>query len=252
MDGFTHMNPEGRPRMVDVTHKPPTARRAVARGSVKMRPETLEAIREGQIAKGDVLAVAQVAGVMGAKQTGAWIPMCHPLPISGCDLRFRLNAVLSQVEIEATVSVNGPTGVEMEALTAVSAAALTIYDMAKALDKAMTIGPCYLVAKEGGKSGPYHQFRAQVETLHAEGRLQARLELPRGAQIQLVPSGEEPLVDRPAIRLTLEDLQALAPGVCLEAGEVRLEVRFAREHGWLVEVDDPGVLQPGDWIIQAS
>ena len=214
-----------------------------------MGVETLDAIQAGQIGKGDVLAVAQVAGIMGAKQTGTWIPMCHPLPISGCDLRFRLNFALSQIEIEATVSVNGPTGVEMEALTAVSAAALTIYDMAKAIDKAMTIGPAYLVSKEGGKSGPYSHFRAQVEHLSGEG---GTLELAHGAQVQLVPHGEAPDTDRPAIRLNVESLKSLSPGASLEAGAIRLEVLFAREHGWLVTVNDPGPLRLGDWIAQVG
>lgn len=245
---FTHMNAEGRARMVDVTGKPASARVAVARGTLTMSRETLHAIKAGAVSKGDVLAVAQVAGVMAAKKTGEWIPMCHPLPIAGVDLHFRLNERLCQVEIEARVSVNGPTGVEMEAMTAVSAAALTIYDMAKALDKGMTLGPIHLLSKEGGKSGPYHHFRAQVSHLVGDARW---LELKAESQIQLLAEGAEADPDRPAVWLALSDLNALDPGACLEAGPVRLEVLYAREHGWVAEVNDGGPLRPGDWLEQA-
>lgn len=153
---LTHFDEEGRARMVDVSDKAETARMAVARGSITMKPETFERIRSGLIAKGDVLAVAQVAGIMAAKQTSQIIPMCHPLPITGVKLRFNLEEP-GDVNIEAIVKVNGKTGVEMEALTAVSVAALTIYDMCKAIDKTMTIGGIYLVEKQGGKSGHYRR-----------------------------------------------------------------------------------------------
>lgn len=119
-----------------------------------MAPETLSAIKAGTIRKGDVLAVAQVAGIMAAKQTSSWIPMCHPLPLTGVDIRFMDNNK-DELYIEATVSTTGKTGVEMEALTAVSAAALTVYDMCKALQKDMIIGPTMLVSKSGGKNGDY-------------------------------------------------------------------------------------------------
>lgn len=239
---FTHLNAEGRARMVDVTGKPATDRTAVARSVVKMRPATLDAIRQNAIAKGDVLGVAQVAGIMAAKHTGAWIPMCHPLPITGADLHFRLNEALSQVEIEARVRTHGPTGVEMEALTAASAAALTIYDMAKALDKTMSIGPTWLVSKEGGKSGSFHHFRAQVTALAGS----AHLTLHVGDQVQLMPQDGEPNPDLPAVFLNAPDLEALAPGACLEAGPLRLEVLYARERGWLAEVNAAGLLRHGD------
>lgn len=151
---LTHFDEEGRARMVDVSDKAETARVAVAQGKVLMKPETLERIRSGQIAKGDVLAVAQVAGIMAAKQTSQLIPMCHPLAITGAKLSFKL-VEPGEIDIEANVKVHGKTGVEMEALTAVSVAALTIYDMCKAIDKSMTIGDIYLVEKLGGKSGHF-------------------------------------------------------------------------------------------------
>ncbi len=148
--------------MVDVTDKQATARVAVAQGKVWMLPETLEKIQEGRIAKGDVLAVAQVAGVMGAKRTPDVIPMCHPLLLSGVDVNFSENSDMNDsgrcsITIEATVKTTGNTGVEMEAMTAVSVAALTIYDMCKAVDKGMEFGEIFLVSKSGGKSGMYQR-----------------------------------------------------------------------------------------------
>lgn len=154
MEELTHFDEDGRARMVDVSDKAETARMAVARGKITVKPETFERIRSGLIAKGDVLAVAQVAGIMAAKQTSQIIPMCHPLMITGAKLRFNL-VEPGEVNIEAIVKVNGKTGIEMEALTAVSVAALTIYDMCKAIDKTMTIGDIYLVEKQGGKSGHF-------------------------------------------------------------------------------------------------
>ncbi|NQX47378.1 cyclic pyranopterin monophosphate synthase MoaC [Paenibacillus tritici] len=151
---LTHFNEQGRARMVDVSDKEVTKRTAAARSLVRMAPETLSAIKAGTIRKGDVLAVAQVAGIMAAKQTSSWIPMCHPLPLTGVDIRFSDNSK-DELYIEATVSTTGKTGVEMEALTAVSAAALTVYDMCKALQKDMIIGPTLLVSKSGGKNGDY-------------------------------------------------------------------------------------------------
>lgn len=143
--------------MVDVTTKNETVRVAVARGEVLMRPETLLAIRDGGIAKGDVLAVAQVAGILAAKQTGSLIPMCHPLFITGADISFVLDEAGSSVKIQATVKTTGKTGVEMEALTAVSIAGLTIYDMCKAIDKGIVIDNIRLVEKTGGKSGRFER-----------------------------------------------------------------------------------------------
>ncbi|AFV10411.1 molybdenum cofactor biosynthesis protein C [Thermacetogenium phaeum DSM 12270] len=157
MADLTHFNREGRARMVEVGEKPTTTREAVARGTVFMQPETLELIKSGGIAKGDVLGVAQIAGIMGAKRTSILIPMCHPLFLSGIDLNFRADPERSAVEIEARVRCQGKTGVEMEALTAVSIAALTIYDMCKAVDRGMAIGEIRLIEKTGGKSGTYRR-----------------------------------------------------------------------------------------------
>ena len=158
MPEFSHFNDQGRARMVDVTEKAPTFRRAAAAGEVHVSKETLDAIREGKLKKGDVLAVAQVAGIQAAKHCWELIPMCHPVPLTGVDIRFSLVEDPCRVEILAEVSCTGPTGVEMEALTAVSAAALTIYDMCKALQKDMRIEHIRLLAKSGGRSG---DFRAE-------------------------------------------------------------------------------------------
>jgi cyclic pyranopterin phosphate synthase len=141
--------------MVNVSAKPDTERVATARGRVLMRPETLALVQRGAMGKGDVLAVAQVGGVMAAKSTGSLIPLCHPLPITGVDLSFRFDHAESAIEIEATARVVGKTGVEMEALTAVAVAALTIYDMCKAVDRAMVISEIRLIHKAGGKSGEF-------------------------------------------------------------------------------------------------
>ena len=140
MSDLTHINAQGRARMVDVSAKDVTAREARAEGEVRMRPETVAIIRDGRAAKGDVLAVAQVAGIMGAKATSTVIPLCHPLPLSGVDLAFQLDVEGGRVLIQASVRTTARTGVEMEALTAVSLAALTVYDMCKAVDKEMVIG----------------------------------------------------------------------------------------------------------------
>lgn len=150
---LSHFDDAGRARMVDVTGKAETQRVAVARGRVVMLPETLALIVAGKMGKGDVLTVAQVAGIMGTKRTPDLIPMCHPLPITGVELRFDIDELASSVEIEATVRTAGKTGVEMEALTAVSIAALTIYDMCKAVDRGMRIEAIRLAHKSGGKSG---------------------------------------------------------------------------------------------------
>lgn len=150
---FTHFNEQGRARMVDVSEKASTLRTAAAAGRVKMLPSTVEAIRTGGAPKGDVLAVAQVAGIMAAKRTWELIPMCHPLQLTGVDVRFELTE--DTVEIRAEVRCKGETGVEMEALTAVSAAALTVYDMCKALQKDMEITDIRLLSKSGGKSGDF-------------------------------------------------------------------------------------------------
>lgn len=150
---LSHIDSTGSARMVDVSHKPDTERVAVAAGEVHMRPETLALIRAGQIKKGDVLTVAQIAGVMAAKRTWELIPLCHPLPLSHIDVRCELRDDLPGVAITASVRTTSKTGVEMEALTAVSVAALTIYDMAKAVEKTMRITNVRLVEKHGGMSG---------------------------------------------------------------------------------------------------
>jgi cyclic pyranopterin phosphate synthase len=155
MTELTHIDASGRARMVDVSDKDVTRREATARAIVNMQPETARLIASGGVSKGDVLAVAQVAGVMGAKRTPDLIPMCHPLPISGVDLRFDLDVERARLEIQATVRVTSRTGVEMEALTAASIAALTVYDMCKAVDREMSIGNVELLHKLGGKSGEY-------------------------------------------------------------------------------------------------
>ena len=150
---LSHVDERGRARMVDVGSKPDTERIAVAKGEIIMRPETLALIQEGGIPKGDVLAVAQVAGVMAAKRVAELIPMCHPLLLTHVQVDFAPDEERSLIEIAATVKTTGKTGVEMEALTAVSVAALTIYDMCKAVDRAMRITNVRLVRKSGGKSG---------------------------------------------------------------------------------------------------
>ena len=157
MADFTHFNDEGRARMVDVGEKPVTVRTAVAAARVLVNEQTFELIKTGGMKKGDVLTVAQVAGVMGAKRTPDLIPMCHPILIDGINLSLHLDEQRRSVEIEAAVSCAGRTGVEMEALTAVSTAALTVYDMCKAVQKDMVISDIRLVRKTGGVHGDYER-----------------------------------------------------------------------------------------------
>jgi cyclic pyranopterin phosphate synthase len=157
MEKFTHIDARGRARMVDVTGKPLTLREAVARGSVYMKPETLRLIQDKKVPKGDVLCVSRVAGVMAAKKTSELIPMCHPLGITSIDIDLNINGAGNTIDIEARVKITGRTGVEMEAMTAVSVAALTIYDMCKAVDKEMVISEIMLVEKSGGKSGLFRR-----------------------------------------------------------------------------------------------
>ena len=152
---LTHFDDQGRAHMVDVSDKPVTARIAVARGAVKMSPETLALITEGRAKKGDVLGVARLAGIMAAKKTADLIPLCHPLPITKVSLDLTPDPGLPGIVVEATVKTSGQTGVEMEALTAVSVACLTIYDMVKAVEKSMSIEGIRLILKDGGKSGRY-------------------------------------------------------------------------------------------------
>jgi cyclic pyranopterin phosphate synthase len=152
---LTHVDEEGRIKMVGVGHKPATERVAIAKGEVRMKPETLRLIAAGDAPKGDVLTTAQIAGIMAAKRTHELIPLCHPLPLTKVDVGFELDEKASRIEITATARCTGQTGVEMEALTAVSAAALTIYDMAKAVERTMRIGEIRLVHKSGGKSGEW-------------------------------------------------------------------------------------------------
>ena len=150
---LTHLDEHGRARMVDVGHKPDTERIAIARGEVHMKKATLELIRAGQIKKGDVLTIAQIAGITAAKRTSDLIPLCHPLPLTKVDVDLTLDDLLPGVIITATAQTIGKTGVEMEALTAVSVAALTVYNMAKAAEKTMRIQNIRLLEKHGGQSG---------------------------------------------------------------------------------------------------
>lgn len=150
---FTHLNDDGRGKMVEVSQKTDTKRCAVAKGKILMKEETVEKIKQNSVKKGDVLSIAQIAGIMGAKKTSELIPLCHPLMLTGIDMKLTLEE--DGVDIEAEVKTVGKTGVEMEALTAVSTAALTIYDICKAVDKGMTITEIRLMMKVGGKSGKY-------------------------------------------------------------------------------------------------
>jgi cyclic pyranopterin phosphate synthase len=154
---LTHINKEGHARMVDVSEKEDTTREAIAKGSIVMKKETLERIKLGTIKKGDVLSVAQVGGIMACKNTFNIIPMCHQIMISGCDISFKLDFENNKIDITATSKTVGKTGVEMEALTAVSIAALTIYDMCKAIDKEMVVENIMLIKKSGGKSGLFER-----------------------------------------------------------------------------------------------
>ncbi len=155
MSGLTHFDSDGQAHMVDVSDKPVTARIAVAEGHVRMNRKTLALITEGRAGKGDVLGIARIAGIMGAKKTADLIPLCHPLPITKVALELTPDGDLPGIQITATVKTGGQTGVEMEALTAVSTAALTVYDMVKAVQKDMEIGSIRLTLKDGGKSGRF-------------------------------------------------------------------------------------------------
>jgi cyclic pyranopterin phosphate synthase len=155
---LSHLNDKGEARMVDVSAKDVTARTAIAEGFVTMLPETLDLILEGKAAKGDVLSTARIAGIMGAKKTAELIPLCHPLPVTQVTLDFTPSRTPCGLRVEATAKVDGKTGVEMEALTAVSIACLTLYDMCKAVDRAMTFSGIRLIEKTGGRSG---DFRAR-------------------------------------------------------------------------------------------
>jgi cyclic pyranopterin phosphate synthase len=153
MTRFTHLDKQGKARMVDVSGKPVTEREAVARGVVSMKKTTLEMIKNSKVPKGDVLVVARVAGIMAAKKTSDLVPLCHPLNIASVNIDFDVDTQHSKILIESRIKITGQTGVEMEALTAVSVAALTIYDMCKSADRGMIISDIMLVEKRGGKSG---------------------------------------------------------------------------------------------------
>lgn len=163
MAELTHFDEQGRARMVDVGAKEETRRVAIARGEVRMQPETLRLVIEGRAAKGDVLGVARVAGIMAAKKTHELIPLCHPIPLTKVEVDFAPDVERSAVEIEARVETVGRTGVEMEALTAVAVAALTIYDMLKAVDRGMVLGEIRLEHKSGGRSGVWERGSAARE-----------------------------------------------------------------------------------------
>jgi cyclic pyranopterin phosphate synthase len=155
MNQLSHLDEKGQARMVDVTAKAPTLRTAVARATIRMRPETVALIEQGGMPKGDVFAAARIAAIMAAKKTGELIPLCHPLELTGVDILFTSDAAAGDVVIEAQVRTVGRTGVEMEAMTAVGVAALTMYDMCKAVDRAMVITDIRLMSKQGGKSGAF-------------------------------------------------------------------------------------------------
>lgn len=157
MSDLTHFDAHGHPHMVDVSAKPVTARQALARGRVRMAPATLDRVTAAEAGKGDVIAVAELAGIMAAKRTGELIPLCHPLGLDAVDVRITTDPALPGVIVTAEARTTGRTGVEMEAMTAVAVACLTIYDMLKAVDRAMTIEAVELVAKSGGKSGEWRR-----------------------------------------------------------------------------------------------
>ena len=157
MSELTHFDDDGRPRMVDVSAKAVTARRAVARGRVRMEPATLQRVMDGGVAKGDVIAVAELAGIMAAKRTGELIPLCHPLGLDAVAIRIEPDPELPGMSVTAEVRSTGRTGIEMEAMTAVSVACLTIYDMLKSVDRGMVIEAIELVEKSGGKSGEWRR-----------------------------------------------------------------------------------------------
>jgi cyclic pyranopterin monophosphate synthase len=162
MKKLSHINDAGQVQMVDVTAKDKTVRAAKACGAVKMKSSTLRLIEEGGIAKGNVLTAAKIAGILAAKKTGDLIPLCHPLALTGVEVEFKMDRRNQQVHITAEAKTVGPTGVEMEALAAVSVAALTIYDMCKAVDKEMIIGDIMLLEKTGGKSGSFLRKRTEI------------------------------------------------------------------------------------------
>ena len=164
MSGLTHLDGRGQARMVDVTGKAATYRTAEAAGEIRMAPATLAAVRSGAMEKGDVLAVARIAGIQAAKRCWDWIPLCHPLSLTGVGIGFVLSDDPCRIEVRASVRCTGPTGVEMEALTAVSAALLTIYDMCKAVQRDMTIGEIRLLRKTGGASGTFVRDDGEAET----------------------------------------------------------------------------------------
>ncbi len=168
MSSFTHFNDQGRAKMVDITDKTSTTRTAIARSSVQVNKEIYEKITQNAIKKGDVLAVAQVAGIMAAKKTSDIIPMCHPLALKGVDISFDWKNVDKEYHllIRVEVKTKGSTGVEMEALTAASATALTVYDMCKAVDKGMIIGPTFLIEKTGGKNGDFKRDESLLDGLN--------------------------------------------------------------------------------------
>lgn len=163
MNKFTHFDADGNAVMVDVSNKTQTTRTAIAAGKIQVNKEIITLIKEGNNKKGDVLGVAQIAGIMGAKNTSSLIPLCHPLPIQKCEINFDINEVTCTITVTATVKTMGQTGVEMEALTAATTTLLTIYDMCKAVDKGMVIEEVQLVKKTGGKSGDFIRGETQDE-----------------------------------------------------------------------------------------
>ncbi|TNE60074.1 MAG: cyclic pyranopterin monophosphate synthase MoaC [Alphaproteobacteria bacterium] len=203
MSKLSHFDKDGKAAMVDVSAKDVTERRAVARGRITMKAETLALIREGTAAKGDVLGVARVAGIMAAKKTSDLIPLCHPLPITEVSLDLECDEATSSVEITAEVKVSGKTGVEMEALTAVSVAALTIYDMVKAADKEMVISDITLAHKEGGKSGTFSS-KKEAPPLRSRGMQARPAARAEAVKLDPVPEHVSPNAKREALRHFME------------------------------------------------
>ena len=167
---LSHLDEQGKARMVDVSEKTPTERVAVAKGSVYMKPATLKLIKDGTVPKGDVMAAARIAGIMAAKKTGDLIPLCHPLSITSVTVDLTIHEKKSRIDIAAKVKTVGQTGVEMEALTAVSVAALTVYDMCKAVDKEMIISDILLMEKRGGRSGEFRRNAASPVSRKTEAK----------------------------------------------------------------------------------
>lgn len=233
MSRLTHLNEKGQAHMVDVSGKAPTERSAMAEAIVRMKPETLAAVLDGNVPKGDVLAVARVAGIMAAKRTADLIPLCHPLPISGVTVLCEPDEADSLVRVLATVRVTGNTGVEMEALTAASVAALTIYDMLKALERGMTIETVRLVSKEGGKSGTFRAEEPPVaKSRHGALRRSSPVQV-KARRARPLPVVKEVTAEPPARK------SAMDAATKREALRRFMQSRGLTAHAWSRDADLP-------------